>query len=295
MAEKPRHKLKIIAVTHGQAADPYWSVVKRGFDAAARDLGVNVSYQSPQTFDISEMQKLLAAAIAQKPDGIVVSLPDVDALGPGVKKAVASGIPVVSIDSGEDEAPKLGVLTHVGASQFDSGKQAGERLGRMGVKKLACINHEQGNASLDVRCEGLQAGLKATGGTAVNLAVNGKDPTDSQQRITAAFKSGSYDGAVALGSLGVEPLLAAAKATGFKGKLASFDLSPEILRAVDEGKMTFGIDDQQYLMGYLPVLILVQHAEYRLTPAQLLTPTGPAFVTRENAAAIMQLAKEGVR
>ncbi|MFD6826579.1 sugar ABC transporter substrate-binding protein [Streptomyces sp. NPDC060085] len=294
-SEKPRNKVKIIAVTHGQAADPYWSVVKRGVDEAARDLGVSVSYQSPQTFDIAEMQKLLDAAIAQKPDGIVVSLPDVDALAPGVKKAVASGIPVVSIDAGEDEAPKLGVMTHVGASQFDSGKQAGERLARMGVKKIACINHEQGNSSLDVRCEGLRAGLKGSGGSVTNVAINGKDPTDSQQRMTAIFKSGSYDAAVALGSLGVEPMLAAAKASDFKGKLASFDLSPEILQAVDDGKMTFAIDAQQYLMGYLPVMLLAQHAEYGLTPSEPLTPTGPAFVTKENAAKIIQLAKEGVR
>jgi simple sugar transport system substrate-binding protein len=291
----PRAGIKIIMVTHGQAGDPYWSVVKHGADDAARDLGVSVSYQAPQSYDVFEMQKLLEGAIAQHPAGIAVSIPDADALGPLIKKAVAAGIPVVSLDSGERDAAKLGVLTHVGASEFDAAKLAGERFGAEGVKKLACLNHEQGNVSLDVRCEGLRAGLAETGGTATNLAINGKDPTDSQQRLTTAFKSGSYDGAIALGPVGVGPMLAAAKTTGFTGKLASFDLSPEILQAIDAGTAEFAIDFQQYLMGYLPVLYLVQHAQYQLSPSQAITPTGPAFVTKENASKILKLTQQGVR
>jgi simple sugar transport system substrate-binding protein len=291
----PRAGIKIIMVTHGQAGDPYWSVVKHGADDAARDLGVSVSYQAPQSYDIFAMQRLLEGAIAQHPAGIAVSIPDADALGPLVKKAVAAGIPVVSLDSGDREAAGLGVLTHVGASEFDAAKLAGERFGHEGVKKLACLNHEQGNVSLDVRCEGLRAGLAESGGTATNLAINGKDPTDSRQRLSTAFKSGSYDAAISLGPVGVGPMLAAAKDTGFTGKLASFDLSPEILQAIDAGTAEFAIDFQQYLMGYLPVLYLVQHAQYQLAPSQPITPTGPAFVTKENASKILKLTQQGVR
>jgi len=294
-AGSARPGIKIIMVTHGQAGDPYWSVVKHGADDAARDLGVDVSYQAPQSYDVYEMQKLLQGAIAQKPAGIAVSIPDADALGPLIKTAVGQGIPVVSLDSGETDAAKLGVLTHVGASEFDAAKKAGERFGAEGVKHVACLNHEQGNVSLDVRCEGLRAGLTETGGTATNMAINGKDPTDSQQRITTAFKGGGFDGAISLGPVGVGPMLAAAKATGFAGKLASFDLSPEILRAIDSGTADFAIDFQQYLMGYLPVLFLVQHAQYQLMPSQAITPTGPDFVTKQNAATVLTLTEHGVR
>ena len=90
-------------------------------------------------------------------------------------------------------------------------------------------------------------------------------------------------------------MLAAAKDTGFTGKLASFDLSPEILQAIDAGTAEFAIDFQQYLMGYLPVLYLVQHAQYQLAPSQPITPTGPAFVTKENASKILKLTQQGVR
>ncbi|MGH2538139.1 MAG: LacI family transcriptional regulator, partial [Candidatus Promineifilaceae bacterium] len=45
-----RSGIRIIVVSHGQAADPFWSVVKNGVDQAAADMGVTVEYQAPQTF-----------------------------------------------------------------------------------------------------------------------------------------------------------------------------------------------------------------------------------------------------
>ncbi len=72
---------RVVFVTHGQAADQYWSVVKHGMDDAAKTMGVKAEYLAPETFDMPAMQKLLDAAIASKPDGLVVSIPDEGALG----------------------------------------------------------------------------------------------------------------------------------------------------------------------------------------------------------------------
>ena len=38
---------RIVVVVHGQAADPFWSVVKNGVDAAQKDTGATVEYRSP--------------------------------------------------------------------------------------------------------------------------------------------------------------------------------------------------------------------------------------------------------
>jgi simple sugar transport system substrate-binding protein len=40
---------RIVFVTHGQSADPYWSVVKNGMDDAAKALGVEAEYLHPIT------------------------------------------------------------------------------------------------------------------------------------------------------------------------------------------------------------------------------------------------------
>src|SRR6266487_4568936 len=111
-----RSNIKFYVITHGQATDPFWSVVKKGVDQAAHDMGVQAIYEGPPpgTFDVAAMAKLIDTAVAAHPDGIVVSIPDANALGPSIKAAVAAGIPVISINSGSDVAKSLGVLVHIG-------------------------------------------------------------------------------------------------------------------------------------------------------------------------------------
>src|SRR3954469_19977329 len=79
---QPTH---IVVVTHGQAADPYWSVVKNGVDAAAKTQGAPVDYLAPETFDVARQAQMIDPAVASAPDGLVVSIPDPDAVGPSVK------------------------------------------------------------------------------------------------------------------------------------------------------------------------------------------------------------------
>src|SRR6476659_10065184 len=142
-------------VTHGQSGDPYWSVVKNGMDEAAKALGVKAEYLSPETFDMVKMAQMIDAAVASKPDGLVVSIPDAAALSDPVKNAVAAGIPVIVIDSGGSKLTKeLGGLLYLGQSEYEAGVAAGERVAKLGVKKAVCANHEVGNVSLDDRCAG---------------------------------------------------------------------------------------------------------------------------------------------
>src|SRR5262245_41284232 len=77
---------KIIVVSHGQASDPFWSVVKNGVAQAAKDANVSVDYRAPETFDMVSMAQLIDAAVNQHPAGLVVSIPDADALGPSIQK-----------------------------------------------------------------------------------------------------------------------------------------------------------------------------------------------------------------
>src|SRR5690349_16049101 len=88
-------RTRVAVVTHGQASDPYWSVVKRGVDDAAKTEGVTVEYLSPDTFDMSRMAQMVDSVVASRPDGLVVSIPDPDAIGPPVLRATQAGIPVV--------------------------------------------------------------------------------------------------------------------------------------------------------------------------------------------------------
>src|SRR5262249_38379549 len=153
------------------------------------DMRVNVQYQAPNTFDMVAMAQLIDAAVATKPSGLVVSIPDPDALGNSIKKAVAAGIPVISMNSGSDVAKGLGVLTHVGQTEYEAGLGGGERMAAAGAKNALCINQEVGNQALDLRCKGFGDAMTKAGSKTTVVAVDLNDPTGAQQRVQAAFTS----------------------------------------------------------------------------------------------------------
>ncbi|MGI9523393.1 MAG: sugar ABC transporter substrate-binding protein [Hyphomicrobiaceae bacterium] len=284
----------IVVVSHGQANDPFWSVVKNGVDLAAKHTGAKVSYRAPETFDMVAMSQLIDAAINQEPDGLVVSIPDADALGPSIKKAVGAGIPVISMNSGSDVAKELGALLHVGQSEFDAGKAAGEKLKSMGGTKALCVNHEVGNVALDLRCSGFEEGF---GGT-VNVIPVSNDPSEVRAKVKASLSADdSIDTVLALGaSIGGEAAVAAVDDVGKSDsvRVASFDLSSNFLKSVAGGKAAFAIDQQQFLQGYLPVAFLALHAKYGLIPGGDV-PSGPNLITKDKAGQVVELSAKGIR
>ncbi len=287
---------RFVVVTHGQAADPFWSVVKNGVDLAAKQMGVKVEYRAPETFDMVQMGQLIDAAVASKPDGLVVSIPDADALGPHIQAAVKAGIPVISINSGADVFQKFGVLMHVGQEEYIAGKGGGEKMRAMGVKKAVCVNHEVGNVALDQRCQGFKDGLGP--GASVEVLAVPTDFTEVRNAILAYLqKNPDVQGILTLGPVGAEPTLQALEESGKIGKIVfgTFDLSPAVLKALSEKKMAFAIDQQQFLQGYLPIVFLTNYVRYGLLPANKVVLTGPGFVTPENAAQVIALSKKGIR
>lgn len=295
-----RANLKFYVITHGQASDPFWSVVKKGVDQAAHDMCVTAIYESPPgaTFDVVAMAHLIDTAVAAHPSGLVVSIPDPKALGPSIKAAVAAKIPVISINSGSDVAASLGILTHIGQTEEQAGIGGGEKMGAAGVKNALCVNQEVGNAALELRCKGFQEGLAKTGGTSKVIGVNLANPTQTQQTIEAALQHDpTIDGILTLGPTGATPAIKALQDLNKLGKikLATFDLSSDVLNAIKNGQMLFAIDQQQYLQGYLPIVLLTLNATNLNTIANPVLQTGPGFVTADNVSQIIKLTAQGTR
>ncbi|NRG16251.1 sugar ABC transporter substrate-binding protein [Rhizobiales bacterium] len=284
----------ILVVVHGQANDPFWSVVKNGVDAAAKDTGANVEFRSPETFDMVQMSQMIDAAVNQEPDGLVVSIPDADALGPSIERAVAAGIPVISMNSGSDVSKKLGALLHVGQDEFTAGEAAGVKLAEMGGTNAICVNQEVGNVALDLRCEGFAKGF---GGT-VEVLPTSNDPAEVEAKIRAALESNpDIDTVMGLGASTVgEPAVAAVEAVGRTGdvNVGTFDMSASFLQSVVDGNAAFAIDQQQFLQGYLPVVFLSLNAKYGLIPGGNV-PSGPNLITADKAGQVIELSAQGIR
>ncbi len=290
-AQKKPH---IIVVTHGQVSDSFWLVVKNGVEAAAKETNSDVDYRAPEKFDMVALSQLIDAAVASKPDGLIVSIPDADALGKSIQAAVAAKIPVISINSGSDVSKKLGCLLHVGQEEEIAGKGAGARMKAQGVKKAVVINQEVGNVALDLRAKGFSEGL---GTNAEVLAVK-MDFTEARNAVASYLqKNPDVEGILALGPTGSEPALQALEEAGKVGKVkfGTFDLSATVLQAIDKKQMDFAIDQQQYLQGYLSVVIMANYIKYGLLPANENVLTGPGFVTAETAKQVIDLSKKGIR
>ena len=63
---------RYVMVTHGEGKDPFWPVVQKGGEDAARHVGADFEYIFNPSGDLGDMAKSIAAAAATQPDGMVV-------------------------------------------------------------------------------------------------------------------------------------------------------------------------------------------------------------------------------
>lgn len=288
-----RGSINIEMPTHMIPPDPNTAIMQNGAEQAASDLGVNVQFRGPDNFSMPQIQQIFEAAIAAEPDGIAATLPDPDALGPLVERAVERGIPVVVFNAGLDWWEEFGALTYIGQEEFEAGVAAGERLAEEGVTNALCVNHQQGQLVLDQRCRGFKKGL---GGEVKEVAVDGSDPTAMRNGIETALRNNpDVEGMLTLGPDVGEQGLRALEAAGRRDsvQIGTFDISPGVLASVRDGNLLFAIDQQMFLQTYLSAVSLVTYLQYRLSPVAA-APTGPSFVTSEDAEEIIELADQGI-
>jgi simple sugar transport system substrate-binding protein len=292
-APRPAGAIRIAVVTHGQASSPFWAIVRNGVQAAARQLDVLVDYHAPDVYSVKRMSALIDQAVASRPDGLVVSIPE-PGVAPAIRRAVKAGIPVVAINSGSDVYKRLGVLAFVGQPEERAGLEAGERLAADGVRRALCVNQQVGTFGLDARCRGLARAMRRVGGSSRVLAVDDESPA-TPRRIARAVAAGRIDGVLAMNATsGLEAV------RGLHGvrsvTIGVFDLGPDVLTAVRAGRIAFAVDQQGYLQGYWPIAMLAQRARYGLFPAQGdVIATGPHFVTRADAAKAIELSARSIR
>jgi simple sugar transport system substrate-binding protein len=288
--------VRIAVVTHGQASSPFWAIVRNGVEAAARQMDVVVSYRAPDVYSVERMETMIDQAVASRPDGLVVSIPE-PGVAPAIRRAVRAGVPVVSMNSGSDVFRRLGVLAHVGQPEKRAGFDAGRRLADAGARRVLCVNQNVGSSGLDQRCRGLARAMRGAGGSARVLGIDDQSAA-TPRRIADAVRSGRVDGLLALNSTGGMLAVKAVHRLDRPNtvKVATFDLGPDVLKAVQDHELLFAVDQQAYLQGYLPIVLLTQRARYGLFPAQGdLVPTGPNFVTAREAGKAIELSKRSIR
>jgi len=279
-------------ITHAGPGDAFWDRVKSGAEQAGKDYGVKVEYSSDG--DPAKQSQLIDGAVADKVDGIVVSMANPDGLEDSVKKAVAAGIPVITINSGVTKFKDFGAITHIGQTETVAGEAVGERLKGEGLKNGICVIQEAGNIGLEERCAAV---AKTFGGKMQNLQVDGTDDSAVQSTITSKLQADkSIDAVLTLGGQYAIDAVGAIKDSGSSAKVGTFDLSEDVIKDIQAGTILFAVDQQPYVQGFLGVtgLYLKSINGNDIGGGQPIN-SGPAFITKDNADAVLKYAKNGTR
>ncbi|BCL26924.1 substrate-binding domain-containing protein [Streptomyces aurantiacus] len=285
--------IKVALITHSAEGDKFWERVRKGAEAAAAKDGIELSYQSDP--EAAGQAKLVREAIADKVDGIALTLAKPEAMKSAVAAAKAAGIPVVGLNSGIDAWKSGGLMQYFGQDESVAGRAVGDKLDSLRAQHALCVIHERGNVAMEARCAGVK---KTFGGRTEILYVDGTDDDAVTDSVAAALRQDpSIDEAVMNGAQFALDAVKSVKDASSKAKIATFDLNDDIVKSVQSGDVQFAVDQQPYLQGYLAVDAFWLYETNGNVSGGGEAPvlTGPAFVTKENVASVAKYAAKGTR
>ena len=244
-------RVTVAMVTHAQAGDTFWDIIRLGAVDAAVQGNVNFVYTSDG--EANRQAALIDQAVADRVDGLLVSVPNAPVLTPAIKKAIDAGIPVVGFNAGLESYRDWGALMYFGQDEAAAGRAAGQRLATEGATKVLCVIQQQGQSQLEARCDGAQETFPQL----EKMYVNGEDLESVRSSLDGKLRQDpGISHVLTLGARFALPAADAVKATGSRAKIVTFDTSSKLIAAIEAGEVQWAIDQQPYLQGFLPILEL---------------------------------------
>ena len=257
--ETTNYKISVVLKT---LSSEYWGYVKAGCDAAAAELGVEVSVVGPGAeSDIEGQVAQIEQQIGAGCDAIICAPNDAGAAANALQAALDQGIPVLSVDT---DVGIEGQTTFVGTSNVDAAYEGGKwAIGQAGDgAKAVIIYGQEGDNTSNMRREGYQKACDEAG-VEVLAALSGQNTTDGATKTMEDMLSAHpgeidivlcHNDDTAIGAMnacknaGVSDVII----VGFDGNASAVDL----ILAGDLIKAT--VAQQPYEMGYQAVEAAVE-------------------------------------
>jgi len=262
------------------AGGEYWLSVKNGAEKRAKELGVDLLWLAPASeTEVSKQIDIFENVIQTHPDGIALAPTDGQALSPMAKKAMAAGIPVVTVDSDIDAADRL---SYIGTDNRAAGEVAGREMVKLlgGKGKVAIITGVLGAKNLRQRCEGFKAGVAGSGLEVLSEQTDNGDRAKglavAENLLTAHPDLAGFFADNAIAGPGVAQALIGRGQQG-KVKLISFDTTPALLGYIKDGVAQRLVAQKPDMMGELGVEMLVRKTRGEAIPP--IVDTGVVVVT----------------
>jgi ribose transport system substrate-binding protein len=128
----------------GVTGDDFFHTIWLGAQAEAKTLHVSIEQQAPPKYEPASQIPIVNAAIAKRPDAIIVAATDAEALQAPLEQAASRGIKVVTFDTTTSD-PSFAV-THVSSDIVAAGRKVGDELVQLtgGHGKVMYIDHAPG-------------------------------------------------------------------------------------------------------------------------------------------------------
>jgi len=268
-----------------------------GMSDAAALLGLPKPKWTGSTDSIAaDMVTQINAAVAAKANGIATTVinssPSDTTFQVPVSAAMNAGIPVVSYNADGPlingvATPGTNRLCYVGQALYTSGQQMGNRIMTLATTpgKVVIFIATPGTANIQPRYDGAASVLTPKGYSVEMVATGATTAVEGPAEKAWLLGNGSkIVAACAVDGGSSEQLGPQLASVGLAGKIPAgcFDMEPGTLTAINSGQVSFTINQDPYLQGFLPVLYLYL---FNLTGGLVAPPdtdTGLTFVDKSN-------------
>jgi ribose transport system substrate-binding protein len=291
-------------------AVPYWKTAAAGFEAAGAEYGVSVDTRGPAGLNAQAEVDEFNAMVARKPAGILVSVANSKLMQPAIDAAIATGIPVITIDSDSPESKRL---YFIGTNNREAGRLGGAHVAaQLNGKGNVVFFTNPGQPNLDERLKGYNDIFAGYPGIKVVEVFDIKaDPgtaLDQAGVYLARTGAAKVDGFICLDSRsGVNVAEAFKRRNATDRMLVAMDVDPDTLALVGDGTIDSTISQKPYTMAFLGLKALddIHHypvnplgSEYGLNPYSpfpAFIDTGVALIDKTNLDAVLRMQKAANR
>ncbi len=284
---------------------PYWKTAGAGFSAAAAQMKVRSHLEGPQTFDPKAERDALDQAVQKKVTGILLDVTDAVLLKGGIDKAIAAGIPVITIDS---DAPASKRLFFIGTNNYQAGLMGGQRLAQeLKGKGNVVVFTMPDQPNLQERLTGYKAALARTPDIKITRVVDIQgDPRiafDTTNQIIGKERD-KVDAFVCLEAQSGKDVAGVLNSFHVTGKVVmAMDTDQETLDWIQKGGIAATIAQKPYTMAFVglemldnlyhqkPATLDRDWSKDSLAPIPDFVDTGSALIDKSNVEAFMRAGK----
>jgi ribose transport system substrate-binding protein len=275
--------------------DPFYQVMQLGVEKAAKDLGVEIVTQIPQSWGVEQETPLLNAMIARGDLNYIITAPvDKDQMVAPLQAAVDAGIKVITVDTflgdGDYANGKVSFpISYIGSDNEAGGRISADGLAKaIGGKGTVYINSTNPNvSSVEAREVGFKKEMteKYPGITVLGPDYNLDDQNKAQQQTAAVLQQhpdlAGVFGTNVFSAGGAGTAVANAGLTG-KVQVVAYDATKQAMDLMSKGTVSLVLAQKPFDMGYLAVEFAVaDNAGVTSLPRRV--ETGFAILDKDNA------------